>query len=403
MAGLLGEFDSLLGYFAIVSGKERSPDPPPKILLPNQPQNAQLERLDEFSRTQQWNNFTQRLQTCLKKICKAKPLEAFDLVSGCLNNPFEYLENGFKACCVSLLGELGRDYRLQPRVLPLIWRALMDYGSAWARAKAIHATVEMFSSSPASPPANLVDTIILHLQDPKVVVHQAALRAVSWHPSWFDEKQSFEVLKCLNAHFHVYRDDKHQLNDICDGILKVGYRNGRLKLFALRMVKSVYPTGEELVDVNIAEQLIRLFEPDDEYAALVAKDIGVHLASHDRDHYNDYRYSQRLRMFEWLHQLPKVTYQRATDYLLASAREMAKRDAWEACNFASLFAHYRLFRYEQSVLETVATSLPEEPRHEMFRTKLHQLAMIAAGNAALQADDTRVAEKCFSKIKDRNQ
>ena len=135
-------------------------------------------------------------------------LEAFDLVSGCLSNPLEDLENGFKACCVSLLGELGRDYRLQPHILPLIWRALVDYGSAWVRAKAIQAAGEMFSSSTASPPANLVDTIIVHLQDPKVVVHQAALRAVSRHPSWFDEKQSFEVLKCLYAHLHAYRDDK---------------------------------------------------------------------------------------------------------------------------------------------------------------------------------------------------
>ena len=163
-------------------------------------------------------------------------LEAFDLVSGCLSNPLEDLENGFKACCVSLLGELGRDYRLQPHILPLIWRALVDYGSAWVRAKAIQAAGEMFSSSTASPPANLVDTIIVHLQDPKVVVHQAALRAVSRHPSWFDEKQSFEVLKCLYAHLHAYRDDKYQLDNICNGILIIGYRNGRLKLFALRMV-----------------------------------------------------------------------------------------------------------------------------------------------------------------------
>ena len=400
VAGLLGEVDSLLGYFAIVSGKERPPDPPPKILLPNQPQDAQLERLDEFRRAQEWGFFKRQLQTCLEELCKAKPSEAFDSICGCLNNPLEHVNDGFKACCVSLLGELGKDYRLQPRVLPLFWRALMDYGSAWVRAKAIDATVEMFSSSTATPPANLVDTIIVHLQDPKVVVHKAALRAVSWRPRWFDERQAFEVLKCLNAHLHVYRDDKYQLDDICDGILKIGYRNGRLKLFALRMVKSVFPTGEQLVDAKIAEELIRFFEPDDEYAALVAKDIGVHLASHDRDHYNNYGYSERLRMFEWLHQMPKVTYQRATDHLLASAREMAKRDAWEACHFASLFAHFRMFRYEQSVLETVANALPEEPRYETFRTSLQQLAMLAAGNAALQAGDAGMAEKCFSKIED---
>ena len=86
MAGLLGEFDSLLGYFAIVSGKERPPDPPPNILLPNQPQKTQLERLDEFRRTQEWGLFKRRLQGCLEELCKAKPSEVFDSVYGCLNH-----------------------------------------------------------------------------------------------------------------------------------------------------------------------------------------------------------------------------------------------------------------------------------------------------------------------------
>ena len=401
VAGLLGEFDSLLGYFAIVSGKERPPDSPPKILLPNQPQNAQLERLDELRRIQEWGSFKRQLQGCLEELCRAKPSEMFGSVYGCLQQPSVHLEDGFKACCVSLLGELGKDYLLQPRVLPLVWRALMDYGSTRVRAKAIHATVEMFSSSTASPPTNLVDTIIVHLQDPKVVVHQAALRAVSWCPKWFDERQAIEALTCLNAHLRVYHDDKYQLDDICGAILSIGRRDERLKLFALRMVRSVFPTGEELVDAKITEKLIGFCEPSERIAGLVAKDIGTYLARYHRDRYNHYGYSKRFRMFKWLHQLPVAAYQRVADDLLAAARQVAQRDAWEACHFASLFARFRMFRYEQCVLEAVANALPEEPRQETFRTSLHQLAMIADGNAALQTDDAGLAEKCFSKLKDR--
>ena len=82
-------------------------------------------------------------------------------------------------------------------------------------------------------------------------------------------------------------------------------------------------------------------------------------------------------MFEWLHQLPKETYQRVADDLLASAKKIAEHDVWESCHFASLFSHFQAFRHEQTVLETAANSLPEEPRHEKFRADLHQLAMIA--------------------------
>jgi hypothetical protein len=399
--GALSHFDSILGYFAIVSGEKRPPDAPPKILLPGQPQESQLEQLNEFSRTQQWQIFKQRLQKCLKELCEARPSEVFDSVSGCLNQPLEHLEDGFKACCVSLLGKMGKDYQLQPRVLPQIWRALMDYGSAWVRARAIDATVEMFSYSSGSPPANLVDTIIVHLRDPKVVVHQAALRAVSRRPSWFDERQSVEVLISLSSHLHAYRNDKYQLDDICDGILAISRRNERLKMLALHIVESIFPTGEELVDSKIAENLMWFCKPGERIAWLVAKEIATYLGRHDRDRLNYYGHSPRDRMFEWLHELPAGTYQRAAEDLLASARRMAERDAWESCHFASLFAHYRAFRYEQIVLETAANALPEEPRYESFRGSLRQLAMVAAGTASLQIGNTEAAEACFAQGKSK--
>ena len=179
----------------------------------------------------------------------------------------------------------------------------------------------------------------------------------------------------------------------------ISRRYERLKPVALRLVESIFPTDESLVDGKIAEALIGFCEPDDKNAALVAKNIGAHLAHHNRDRYNNYRYSKRFRMFKWLHQLPEEAYLRVADNLLASAKKMAKRDVWESCYFASLFSHFQAFQHEQAVLETAANSLPEEPRHETFRANLHQLAMIAAGNAALQEGDTEKAEAYFAKRK----
>jgi hypothetical protein len=256
----------------------------------------------------------------------------------------------------------------------------------------------MFSYSTASPPTNLVDTIILHLQDPHVVVHKAALRAASWRPGWFDERQSREALRCLESHLRAYRDDKYQLDDICDGILSIGRRYDRLKLLALRLVESVFPTGEELVDSKIAEHMTRFCKPSERIAQLVAKDIGTYLARHDRDQLNYYGYSPRSRMFEWLHQLPVATYGRVADDLLVSARATAERDAWESCHFASLFSHFRAFRYEQSVLEAAATALSQEPRFESVRTTLLKLAAVAAGNLSLQTSDATAPEASLTEV-----
>ena len=307
---MLSHFDFLLGYYAIISAIEEPPADPPKILLPNQRPEPQPDQLQLFRRNQLWSFFKQNVRLCLREICKGEPLKAFDSVCGCLDNPSEPLEDDFKACCVSLLGELGRDYRLQPRVLPHIWRGLMDYESAWVRTKAIHATADMFSSSSTSPPANLVETIIIHLQDSKVGVHQAALRVVSTFPGWFDKRQAIEVLGCLARHLDAYGDDEYQLEKICIGILKISCRNTRLKPVALRMVESVFPTGERHVDKEITEQLMHFCKPSDRVAGPVAKNIGTYLAKHERDRYNDYIFSDRLRMFEWLHRLPEETHRR---------------------------------------------------------------------------------------------
>ena len=95
VAGVLSEFDTLFGYFAIVIAKEYPPAPPPKIVLPNQPQSAQLEQLDEFSRAQQWDVFKQQLLECLKKLCETRSSDIFDTLSNCLNQPWEHLENSF--------------------------------------------------------------------------------------------------------------------------------------------------------------------------------------------------------------------------------------------------------------------------------------------------------------------
>ena len=78
---------------------------------------------------------------------------------------------------------------------------------------------------------------------------------------------------------------------------------------------------------------------------------------------------------------------------------MAGRDYWESMHFASIFAKFRMARYEQAVLDSVIETLPEEPRFEALRADLFRIAMIAAGNASLQAGDRKTAAASFERGK----
>ena len=395
----LGHFDSLLGYLALIGGQTQPPMPLPNILLPyqEQPQLPEVEHLEHLSRNYRWGAFKARLQECLEAICKVYPSETFDSVFNRLNQPSEHLEEDFKARCMSLLGVVGRNFTLRGRVLPPIWNGLMDTESAWVRAKAIDAAAEMFSSSTSSPPTNMVDTILVHLRDPKVVVHQAVWRALMWRLSWFDREQAEDALTCLGGYLNPYYDEKYRLKDICVAILNIGRREQHLRLLALRMAESVFPTGEKYVDKDLVRGMMRLCEPSENIAGLVATNIGTYLARYRRELHYEYRYSERLHMFEWLHQLPKVTFQRIANDLLGTAERVAKRDHWEGCYFASLFAHFHVFRYEQRVLETAFSALPDEPRHERIRALLRSFAKVAAGNASLQAGNDDLAETHFEE------
>ena len=281
----LGHFDSLLGYLALIGGQTQPPIPQPNILLPYQEQSPlpQDEHLENLSRNSRWGAFKARLQECLEAICKAYPSETFGSVFNRLDQLPEHLEKDFKARCMTLLGVLGRNFALRGRVLPLIWHGLMDSKSAWVQAKAIDAAVEMFSSSTTSPPANMVDTILVHLRDPKVVVHQAVWRAVMWRLSWFDREQAEEVLTCLGGYLDPYYDKKYLLKDICVAILNIGRREQHLRLLALRMAESVFPTGEKYVDEDLVKSMMRLCEPDEKIAGLVATNIGTYLARYRRE------------------------------------------------------------------------------------------------------------------------
>lgn len=73
-----------------------------------------------------------------------------------------------------------------------------------------------------TPPANMVDTIIVHLQDSYVIVHRAAMQAERRRPSWFNEAQAIEVITTLPAYLQTYGDRPYQLDDIGQSRYRVG-------------------------------------------------------------------------------------------------------------------------------------------------------------------------------------
>lgn len=384
---MVKEFDSLLGFYALLCEQQEPPSASPQILLPNEHEDdPALVRMKNMSRKQHWGFFKHKIVKCLEELCKSRPREVFDSVYGCLSQPSPQLGADFRGTAVSLLGELGNTFGLQARALPILMRELMNYGSAWVRAKAIDSATKMFYSP---PPTNVVDTIIVHLQDPKIVVHQAAVRAVDRRSGWFDASHAEEAVDCLAALVFAYRTDPYELEHICEAAIAMANRHPGLKKYALAIVESVFPTKQEYVDKKIVEELVHMTKPNERIAARVAVHVATHLAMFDRDRYNGDR--DRDQMAVWMHELPTSTVTSIADNLLEQATQLASRDFWESWQFASLFAKNGLLAHEQKVLEAIRESYPKEPKFDDIRGEVTGLIHLSSSSQCLQVGNAQGA------------
>ena len=377
------DLETLLGYLAIVITQEHPPDHSANILVPGHSLGTDLERLEQSSRSLRWRSFKQGILDCLKVMCKHWPSEAFALVAPCFDQTFATSDDSFKESCVPLLGEIGRDYSHRQKVMPFLWRALVDYESPLSRRYAIDAAVGMFPSG-IRPPSNLVDMIAIHLRDPKVVVHQAALRAVSNRPKWFGENHLMDVVESLAAHADVYKDDSAQLQEIVRAITSMTASYPIMKPYALLIIEDIFPTGEEFVDLRIVENLIYLITPTEVLSESVGRYVSIYLGSYARDQYNEYNHSGRKRMFDWLARLSKPAFERIFSDLLQAAKKVAEEDSWESACFAGVFSSFRAFEYEQEILQTAVNALPTGKRYEEYRNNFQKLADAALINSQVQ-------------------
>jgi len=383
------DLESLLGYLAIVSAQEHPPVRPTSLEIPGRSSNKLAEQLDQQSDFMRWNSFKRELADCLTTISRHDESMVFQAVADCLDQPLGQLSEDFKVNCVSVLSRVATKYELRPRALPYIWKALMDFGSPRTRAQAIEATASMFRNSIAPPP-NLAEIVLISLNDQYVVVHQAALQAVSRCPHWFNGDQTLSLLVNLGVLLKAYAPGKYLVNDICRAIMEVAQTDPRYKPHALRLIEHTFPTGEEFIDQDIASRMIQFCEPTEVIAGVGAKCVAVYLGEHQRDTLNNFDHTERDQMLAWLRQLPIATFRRVSDDILTYALKAAERDdAWTACSFAGVFAHFMDFRRELDVLETALRAIPDEPRRAEQRALVQRLTEAATKNASLQ---TREAE-----------
>lgn len=398
---IVSSFEALLGYYALICTQDEPLPPLPRIILPGQKtEDPGLAFSNRENRRQKWNFIKSNLLQTLEELAEHKPNAIGETVIECYKNIDTKFYENFKSALLNLLAKLGKEYSLQPQILPLLMDGLMDFDSQLIRASAIRAVEEMYRYSKSNPPKNIVEVLIIHLRDNYVIVHKAAIQAFRWHRSWLTQEQAIEALDLMIRWLYTYKNKPYDLDDIAEAIMNTARRFAHLKNIAIQHIAAVLPTNEVLVDEGILQDMIRCVDPNEPTAVIVARQIGLCLANYDRDRYNSYECSRRAKMFEWLHEVPQAVYESIQSELFEFAKQLAKKDAWEACYFASLFAKHDDFSAEQEVLTLAASSLNQEKKYSKLKTELELLGAIASSNSYLQNGDLEKAYSLLSEIRE---
>jgi hypothetical protein len=395
-------FNNLLGYYLLICEKD-TPSLPPKIILPNQAKpDTYLEQLDKYNYKQQWGMFISEIFDGVKALASRTPqvigldvIKYYDSLDSKTNLTS-------KSSIVDLLGEVGQSYSFQPQVLPYIMKSLMDFDSQAIRAHGIRAVEKIYADSTGEPPKNIVDVLVLHLRDSFVIVHKAAIKALSRKFRWLSYEQTIEALSIISGWMETYKNKPYDLEDLCNAALRMSSPYDAIKRNITLLVCYYFPTNEHIADQRILEQLINFVKPDEPIAEIIAKKLVWFLKKYPRDRYHDYGYSTRSHFLRWLHQLPQNKYVKIKDDIKDAALELAKNDAWESCLFASLFVHQNDFDIEREIIEAAANSLGGEMQYEKFEHELRAIQLIAESNAEKIRGNLFRANELASQIIEAN-
>ncbi|MBL8793611.1 MAG: hypothetical protein JNM56_06890 [Planctomycetia bacterium] len=371
----------LLGTMAAWSLQSQARPAPPTILVPGAGSKPPgLVAMEEHSRDLRWQNVKRELGNALSELVEAYPQRLADTLIETFANLDSKTHYAFKGEVTRLLGVLGKQYDLLPRVLPSLWSALMDSSSAVVRYRGTDAFGECFGRSRQAPPRDVVDVFVLHLNDSYIAVHQAALRVVGDNADWLTEAQAIEALQRLANLVRTYKSERpFELERIADALLHVSRRVPRARLWSVNQVLPLIPSGVKLLDKQLIERLVRGVRPAEPAARAVAP-VVLRWVGADESDTDDFR-DKTNEAFSWLHNLPPAFFREVCASAIEQARKTAKHYR-RAISFASLFAAHEDYEMEREVLTLARSHLPSGRRFEEVARAMEKLADAAGRSAA---------------------
>lgn len=384
---ILPRIDAIFGALAILSQEEadfaaKHPGGDPD--LPGLP------RLE----SSHYYNLSHTLTEVLEKAAEHAPQPTFDTLVGVLasldskERPHELL----KARLVRLFEKLAEDHATGLRLVPELFKALMDMQSLVVRAVAIKVTGEILCHRPQLVPDNMLDILILYLGDGSVMIHQAAAKAMSYFDPVSQAQASRIGLLLLNQ-FLVYEEQRlvpSHRRDLLRPIIHVcGCYAELLVRLALPVFVKLNDDQEEMYVRAALEEFSGVLTAAPQCGPIYVGKLLDYMARFPEDEYENSPYSTRQRFFVSLFERPAADIRANLEKLRSAIRGVARRQPYPAIQLLSVLLHHELYEDAAAAAADVLAAIPPGTRYDAL---CHQAELTrATALAETQADAGDVA------------
>jgi hypothetical protein len=354
--------------------------------------------LDEINNKSEWSRFKQSILDGIKEISLENDFHANSLIA-IYNSLNSDTNERFRSDVVSIFGHIGKNASIRSIIMPSLMHALMDTNSPLNRYSALGAIREMYRFSQDPIPENMLDTVVLHLQDNFVIVHQAAVRALDSSTQSLNNIQKKEALVRLINLCGLYKTDIYFLKEIFSSLFHLCSGNRILASHAISTLKLCFPTNDRLVDYHLAKEAMWICSKTIPYFEAVSEMVLFNLETYERDRYNNHSYSDRHRFFDWLSKIPKTAIFEKRELVLSAGIKLARKDPWESLKFAAIFNELGDYESESSILKEGMNATSGELGTRKFSNILKNMSLYANYNHLLLTKGAETADELLPEIK----
>jgi hypothetical protein len=331
-------FDGLLGALANLVQES--------VLLDQKSVTGTLEGLEKRGSQATYSKAISHVLDAINAVAVRNP----QLALGRLKEIFANLDSSqpylasYKAELIAVYGQLGRDPKILPEVIPELYKPFVDFGSALVRGAAVQAVGKILEKNPDALPQNMAELLAVYLSDSYVYVHKSAVKAVQ-HLEPSSREEINRIVVSLLALDQYYDKEPYFRRDVLAALLHITRKDEHLRS---AVTVPVIVKHSEMTDEYIAQDALtdfrRLLPRLPESLKIVfARLVLSFLGRTRRDSFNNEAFTERYQLFLALFDLPQEAIAKSLSQLLEAARAMAKLDPWDSLRLVQLLSYFEMY------------------------------------------------------------